>query len=358
VRWWAALLAGLVGLSVASTARTETAKRSIVFVSPASEELDTSLRDALTAQLSGGEAEVVFEHFATTSTSLRNQVSEARSLASAHDAAGVFWLDAQVDGDWLVYLSEPSGDRVLVRRITVEPGGASAATEAVAVITRQSSEALLAGETIGMQPVDVPREPEITSPPTHLTPAKHPVFHEPMFTRPHGLAIAISYVGDSPARTIPWQSGARVSLSYRARSGFQAGAGFTLFKQAVIEAPGLVFQVARSPFDLGVGWAFGHGRLVPTLELRGLVELAQRHNVSVSPDFEPTPDSTRVALFLSPHFRIGYTVSAMLELFVGGGADLALNGFSYVTRVDGQDRELLKTHEIRPAVELGGIFWP
>ena len=41
-----------------------------------------------------------------------------------------------------------------------------------------------------------------------------------------------------------------------------------------------------------------------------------------------------------------------------GGIDVALNPFSFVSRVDGEDRTLLRLSEIRPAIEVGALLWP
>jgi hypothetical protein len=354
----AALALALVATAAgAAAADAPEKKRTVVFVSPQSEQLDAQLRDALTAQLAGGKAELVFEHFATAADTLRSQVSEARSLASAHDAMGVFWLDAAVDRDWLVYLCEPDGDRVLVRRITLESDGTAAATEAVAVITRQSSEALVEGQTIGMQAVDVPVETR-AAPEKSSHPLTAQVPRPPTVERGRGFGISIAYVGDSPAREIVWQSGMHVAATYRARSGVYASAGFTLLKEMIVESPDLVFQVNRLPVELGLGVALGHGRLFPSLELAGIAEITGRHVVSAGPIYKATPDATRTAVFLSPRVRLGYTVSRMFEIYLRGGLDFAVNGFSFVTRVDGTTRELLKIHDFRPALEVGGSFWP
>jgi hypothetical protein len=363
----AALLTAIVGLLLAPSAMAEQVElRAIVFVSSPSQELDASLRDALTAQLSGSSAVLVFEHFSVDGAPLRRQVSEARSLAAAHDAAGVYWLDAQSEKDWLLYLAERSGDRVLVRRLEIETGGTAAAVEAVSVITRQSTDALLAGQTIGMQPVDVPAEGGASSEPSPqpavppASGAEEPKPRTPTVAGPprRAIAIGIGYYGDSFASQIPWQSGMRFGASYRSSFGLYAGAGYVFFRESTVQAPHVAFQITRTPIDLGVGLELARGRLVPSVGLRGIVDVVHRQGISAEPPAVATPDTTLPVVFLSPRLQVGYTVSEALGVYLGGGVDFAINAFSFISRVDGRDDVLLSLRGVRLSAEAGLTFWP
>jgi hypothetical protein len=355
----------VVGLLLVRGARAQPPPvETIVFVSAASGELDASLHDALTAQLSGSRALLVFEQFATNAPSLRGQVAEARTLAVAHHAVGVFWLDAQTKGDWLVYLAEPAGERVLVRRMEVEPNGVAAAVETVAVITRQSSDALLAGQKIGMQPVELPPEPGPAeeglrvSPRAPGTARLAPGPRNPAGSRARGPTLSFAYYGDSVAREVRWQSGIRLGAGYRWGSGIFVGAGYVQYREAAVESPTLAFQIARVPLDAEIGLSFGHSRLVPGVELRGGMDVIRRHVVSAVSPLLATPDASRVVVSVSPRVRLDYSLSPVLGTYLDAGADFVVNGFSFVSRVDGQDRPLLSPLRIRPAVELGLTFWP
>jgi hypothetical protein len=334
---------------------------SVVFVAPAVGELDDALRDALSAQLAGAEATLLFERFSADASTLRRQVTEARRLAAAHHAVGVFWLDASADKDWLLYLAEPGGDRILVRRITVESNGSAAATEAVAVITSESSQALAHGETIGMQPVVLPAEPHpaksagVTPPPVASPTRPGPRAEPPQRVR---LFAGLAYYGDGPAQEIRWQSGARLSLGLRFPNGLYLNGGYLFFKEATVRGRELSFQVSRSPVDLGLGLALGRNRWRPALELRVVGDILARQVVSTGTTFQATPDATRVMIFVSPRARLDYAISAVLGAYLAGGLDAALNSFSFVSRVDGQDRPLLRPAAVRPAFEVGASFTP
>jgi hypothetical protein len=334
----------------------------VVFVDPSSDELDRSLRDALTAQLSGGPVALVFEHFAEGSAPLGRRMSEARALAASHHARGVFWIDTQADGDWLLYLAEPGGERTLVRRIEVEANGTDAAVEAVAVITRQSTEALLIGGTIGMAEVAHEAPAPKVIPPTSTeepqTPAPRP--SPPAPTRPsfRGISLATAYAGDFPADAIGWNSGLSLSAAYHLAFGLYFAAGYTFIRDTQLDVSPILLRITRNPFYGEAGYSFGHGPVVVSLGGRVLVELLGRHAVSTSGSFSGTPDSTRTTVYLSPRARIDIGLSPALALYGALGADFGLNRFSFVSRVDGGDRVLLEPNVVRPAVELGLSFWP
>jgi hypothetical protein len=360
-RWLAASLVALVALFHGARAVAAKPTRAIVFATPVSPGLEAALRDALTAQLSGSDAEVVFERIATEGAPLRTQVSEARSLASAHDAVGVFWLDSARAGDWLLYLAEPAGERVLVRRLpfdskNLDAGAVAAAVEAVAVITRQSTDALLAGQTIGMQPVDVPSAP-VTGTQPNDTPARLRLPPRPPVADRH-FSLSIGYYGDSTATSAGWQGGASLGGAYRFDNGLFVGATYVAFRELSVEATDVAFRITRTPIQAQFGAAFGHRRVVPAVELRGIVEVLDRVVVSADPALEPTPASTRVVLFLAPRFRLECKLTPGLRLYFAGGVDVAMNRFSFVSRIDGTERPLLEQRLLRPAGELGFSVWP
>jgi hypothetical protein len=332
----------------------------IVFIAPSTAELDKELRDALTAQLSGASAELVFEHFAAEGASLRRQMQEASAIARAHSAAGVFWLDPQPDGDWLLYFVDPDGNRMLVRRI--DAPAISAGVEAVAVITRQSIDALLAGGTIGMQ--SVPKSQASAVPPSQPAaplephPTKPPDSNQPSPPFFSGLSFSAAYFGDLPASEIGWQSGLAIGVGYRFSPGFYVDAGYTLLPGVEVVSDPIVLKITRYPIHIEGGFAFGHGRLVPAIGGRATVEIRGRHALSTSGSFTGTPDRTRAVVLLSPRLRLDYAFSLALGAYVAAGVDFEVNGFSFVSRIAGQDRVVLEPYVARPTIEVGLSFWP
>jgi hypothetical protein len=353
----AVLVVGVGALLVAGHASADEAPtKAVVFVPPP--DIEGPLHDALTAQLSGVAAELVVEHFVPESTTLRQRVDESRSFAAAHQAVGVFWLDTTSAAEWLVYLAEPGGSRVLMRRVPIGPDGSVAAMEAVAVITRESTTALLAGQTIGMTEVVVPGEPEqpvpvvpTVPPPAPIVPPAKPRTFGPV----HGFSLSSSYYADAYAKGAGVSSGIGFAASWSFWSGFRAGATFVFFQPAETNAQGMVLLVRRYPIGIEAGYALSGEKWLFGLGLRTVVEITSRH-VAAPPQLRP--DATRAVVFLSPRLRFDYRVSEAMSLFVAAGADFALNGFSFVNRVDDVDRPILEPFLVRPAGEIGAAFWP
>ncbi len=131
-----------------------------------------------------------------------------------------------------------------------------------------------------------------------------------------------------------------------------------LNREIDVAASDLTFRISRAPIHLEMGWSFGHGRLVPSFGLRGIFDVVSRQVVSAGALLQRAPDETRALIFLSPRVRFDYSVYSVLGVYLGGGMDLALNRFSFVSRIDGKDRVLLEPTSVRPSIELGLTFWP
>ena len=356
----AAILLGVAALLLANGASAdEQSVKAVVFVPPA--DIEAPLRDALTAQLSGVAVELVVEHFVSQPDSLKQNVEESHSLAAAHQAIGVFWLDDRAKDEWLVYLAVPAGRRVLMRRIPIGPDGSVAAMEAVAVITRESTAALLAGQTIGMTEVIVvteePQKPVtiVVAPPSKPVPA----LPKPRVWAPlRGFSFSTSYHVDAYAKDSGLSSGLGIAAAWRFTNGIRVAASFVTFQPEEASVDGLAFLVRRYPLGVEAGYTYARRTWALGLALRGVVELMTRHVLAALPPAAPTEDSQRAVVFLSPRLRFDYRVSEATSLFLAAGADFALNGFSFVNRVDGVDRPVFEPLRVRPAGEVGVAFWP
>jgi hypothetical protein len=248
-----------------------------------------------------------------------------------------------------------------VRRIPVEKDSTQASVEAAAIITRESTEALLAGEKIGMEPVPDEQRAEPAPLPVEPGPAEtlppKPAAALPKPTLRH-FAVSLGYYGDAFADQVAWQSGVRIGATYRWNDGIRAGIGFTRFNDVNVSGSGLAFSVARTPFDAGGGYSYRFGKVAVGMEGRAIVELASRHVVDVTPPLTPSPDSTRAVVLLSPRVRLEYTPTEEVSVYLAFGVDFALNEFSFVSRVDGQVSTVLRPRPVRPSAELGVAFWP
>lgn len=355
-RWWSALLPLAFAISLAPDSGADTS-RAVVFVTPDASDLDASLRDAVSAQFSGLPVDLAFEHFTTPASTLREQVEGARALSHEKHAAGVFWLDVTTNTEWLVYLAEPVGNRVLMRRVPVEPDGVAAGAESVSVILRQSTEALLSGQTISMQQVAVPEEnreeTKTPPPPPARSPRRAPRRKAGPETRRSGASIGTMFYADSLAEKVGWQGGLRVSGSWLWNSGLYAGVGYTFFRDADISTPDLAFRLRRTPVDAGAGFVLPLGRFQPGIELRTMVDWISRRTISLISSLDRTTESTRPLVSLSPRVRLDFTVFHDLALHGAFGVDVGLNPFSYVIRGDRRELTVVELHRVRPAAELG-----
>jgi hypothetical protein len=354
------LLCGAAWFALSAVAGAEeVAPKVIVFVPP--EDVEAPLRDALTAQLSGVAAELVVEHFVSAEHTLKQHVDESRSLAAAHQAIGVFWLDTQSTGEWLVFLALPAENRVMMRRVPIGPDGSAAAMEVVAVITRESTSALLAGRQTGMTEIVVPGEPAVLEPMPKPAPPPKQV---PAPTTPHefgpihGVSIASSYYGDLYSNTSGWQSGIAIAGDYSFTNGLRFAANFVFFQQLDSENDGLSLLVRRYPVGVEASYSYRRPNWFLTLGFRGIAEITSRHVVAVAPPAKATSDTTRSVVFLSPRLRFDYRVTEASTVFLAAGVDFALNGFSFVNRVDGVDRAVFEPLRYRPSAEVGVAFWP
>lgn len=362
-----AILAAAVATSLASPAFAS-GEKGVVFIPPPEANLDAVLHDAVSAQLSGVPVELSFEHFPGSPATLRGRVTAAKELSKAHAAIGAFWLTIEPGGDWLVYLAEPTADRVLVRRIAAGQEGAAASVESVAVILRQSTEALLSGAAIGMQVVEVPDDTPKPAPapvPVAPTAPAAPPRCPPATALPCrpdyrfvGLALSTSYYGDSPASQIGWHDGLRVAAQYRFDSGITVGAGYVHTRDAVLREETVALRLRRTPVDVGLGFGLRFGRFFPSVEMRSQIDGISRRNLSVRPPLQSTADSSRTVVSLSPRGRVDYTATQALGVFIAAGVDVVFNGFSYVRRGDAGDISLVELRGLRPSVEAGIAFRP
>jgi hypothetical protein len=286
---------------------------------------------------------------------LTKQVAWARAAGLRHDAVGVFWLDARDEAQLLLYLIDRSGDRVLVRTVPKDPESPAATYEAVGVVARSITEALLGGATIGMKELDVP-EPEPTPaaapPPDVPKPDQTPA---PW----HRLNVTLGYRGSSFADQLVWQSGIGAELSARPRRAFELGLGYTFFVPAYAEHPLIIFSVQRHTPSAFAGLHAAVGRRA-AIDLRGVatLDVVRQRVIEVAPELDGKPNSSRVLFSLGAETRLWVYAWRSFGFFAGIGLDIVTNPFAYVVVQEGRD-VALETHRVRGVASagLGYGFW-
>lgn len=348
---------------------------SVVFLLAAelSPTIRASLTDALEAQLTGTGTTLHWHTLTGLGTDLRAAIDQGKPLSEEHAALGVFWLDASGSDDWLLYLMDASGERVLARRIEAAAASPAATIEAIAVIVREAAAALVAGRPIAMAPVaTVPADPApepaveptapiapAPAPPTARSPIAASPPTAPPTQTPGAFRFALSYVGSPLSEDQPWQSGLGLQLSAFHEAGLFVGLGYTLLPTINARAAGFALTVHRRPIRVlfGAGMALGRSLRVDA-EGAGLLDVATRTTLSTPETAEPTRADTKLIVGASIAARLSWIPQPSVELFLSLGADVFLNRFDYVSERDGMQQTLLSPWPLSPTAELGIAFRP
>jgi hypothetical protein len=340
----------------------------VVFVANASVGGAAGLETAIRAQLAGSGAEVTFDEFETPTATLREQAEQARLLARRHGATGVFWLEVAPDGGWLLYLTEPEGERILVRRldVTTEASG----VEAVGIVTAHSATALLAGETIGMVPVDSGPPRTQPAPETPKPPRAGPVraegdrsVHGPAVrpipqASPSGLEIAVGYRGSSYADALPYQHGLVALGLWGLSGGPYFGAGLSVTEVSHVDDALVDVELARRGGQVLVGHRVWSGPLALSIDVGYQADLVSRRAEPASETIRTSPPSHRLQSSLGFSMKALWALTPMLGVFAGPGAQVVLNHFESIALVDGQQIVVLSPHPVRLTFDVGVVVWP
>lgn len=334
------------------TDASEPAPRILFLMPDLAASVRAQLKDALEAQLSLVDAELV----------LRDEPDDRdeRELAQAEGARIVLWLEVSPDGRWLLHIMDVAQQRSVARRIDAREPQRGAALEAIAVLAREASrggpfpEQVLEPEPA--QPAQAaPAEPEGSpeaeppAAPASVTPAPTgPDTDGP----PPRVRLGLFYSGVDFARETSFNHGVAVAVRLDWQGGFFAGlhAGWT----APAEPPGdLVVQ--RIPIGAGVGYRV---QLMPKvwadLEVGLLFDLLAR---SAGASGSGESSSLRVAGSIAPRLRGEYKPMEFLGVFASFGLDAAFTTLRYETESVPR-QTLLSPSWVRPALEAGIAFYP
>jgi hypothetical protein len=348
---WGGALALLVARPVSAQAASDEQAR-IVFLMPA---LDASsraqLQDALYAQLSLVDAELV----------VLDDVEgrDSKELAQAERARAVLWLDTTSPDRWLLHIMDVHQERKVVRRIDAREGQRSAALEAVAVLAREASRGgPLLEESAAAEPEEPrgaevePNVPPRAEPEPIATEPEEPQPSEPDVALPPPiLRLALFYSGVYFAPESGFSHAAGLSARLDWHTGFFGG--LSAAWAALAKPPGpLVVQ--RVPLGAAIGYRLNaHENLWADLELGLLVELLFRTTRGRG---SSQADEMRVMAALAPRLRVEYRPMKLLGFFTGIGLDVALTRPTYKAETEAAET-LLSPGLVRPAMEAGVAFY-
>ncbi|NUO49040.1 MAG: hypothetical protein HOV80_09315 [Polyangiaceae bacterium] len=304
---------------------------------------------------------------------LREQADRAAEETKRRGRAGAFWVDLASGDEATLFFVEPDAQRILVRRIPWRE--AEAMGEAVAVVTRSTTDALSSGASIGMEPavVEPPRPPPPVPPPPLVPPPQPPPFDwsartsSPQVTPPpvrfergreRGLRLAYwhfaaSYAGAYVSESLPWSSGVAIEGGFSLKNGLRAG--FTASGFPPLEATLDDNRISIGRASLAGELGYEKSWEVVALGATGapFVELVHRSTAAAAgtlraqpPELTPLAGLRATAdLTLRPDPAWGFRLSA--------GPEIIFNPLDFAVREEGQVRVLESFSPIRATALLG-----
>ncbi|HWB76784.1 MAG TPA: hypothetical protein VG755_17580 [Nannocystaceae bacterium] len=274
----------------------------------------------------------------------------ARREAEAHDAVAVFWVAREDDSHWVLSVVRPERREIRWRRVEIDPASPSAAIEALGVITRATTSALLADTALQMETTPIPAP----APSASAAPAQAPApVAAPAPTRGR-FVIAAGYAGTSFAREAKWQSGIAFEAGWAWRFGLHALVGYTAYQRVRAQSPLGRVELARTPITAWIGW---HGRtraLGYGADAGVIVDYTKRHAIARGSDVAAERDHGGVTTALAARVRGSVVVVWRLEVFAAVGLEAWLSRVRYAVRDSGGElHDVLNPRRVRATVSAG-----
>jgi hypothetical protein len=361
----AVLIASMALASLAAGARAQPepepepespARPRVLFSMPQTDEqTQAELHDALLAQFALIDADVVLEPALRSSGSLGERRAEAQRRAAERDAIAVFWVEEQPDGRWFVHMMDSARERIVVRPVDAAGERRRAAVEAVALMTRESTRALIEG---------VP-EPALELAPATPEPAPVPaptvVAPEP---RRRDLRLWTGYAGGEFAAERAWRHGVVVGVGWYKPSPLFIGGSIVVTPALDVfaEPANEHFDIGRIPIRGQAGYRHHAGPAVLDLELGLLLEVL----------YSNAPESRMAAVTISqrdPEVQVGLAPRVRGELlflpwagfFAAVGGDVIFNNVEYIVNVEDTEgvhpETVLEPLRLRLVAEAGLAFY-
>lgn len=316
----------------------------------------TSSADALESELLGAlrgqlrELDVGVLVLRAAREPLAMAAHRAKQIAARQRALGVIWLETAADERRSVFLYDAGGH--LYGRDVESTGSAASQSEALAIILRSAIAAMLEGEAVGMNEIELPPQPPPPppeAPPSTAAPRSHVVEDE------RYLRGGIAYVGTFFVRHAPAQHGvAFIATARPTASPWIVGVDYTYFSSVELEADGVQITLERHPVE-----AFG-GVELPWKSLRlnviGAVsgDYLQRTTATAADDWQPTRDSGRWVWAVSTRLGLSLPIAGRLSAVLNLGTDFVLNPVSQALAPTSTTTKIVGSPlRARPHVQLG-----
>jgi hypothetical protein len=274
---------------------------------------------------------------------------------------------------------------LLVRTLDAGPDRRAAAIEAVALVTREATRAVLEGVPMPEPPpeppppapppaqsavskpapVDVPPPPQVTGVPT--------IQHQSA----GALRLWLAYDGTDFANEVAPRHSAAVGAGWLGFEPWYAALSVELgapieVRQSVDVAGGtspeqtVAFTVTRVPMRVHLGHRYQQERVVLDLEAAVTAELLHRSSDRNQPvqqgvlQERTSSESTDWLVGLGPRARVEYQFLRWAGLSAELGFDALMNAnhFGYLARTPQGDRTLVRPHSVRPTWSVAVAFYP
>ena len=274
----------------------------------------------------------------------------------------MFWIELPAEGDVLIYLVEPKGERALVRRIARSDEGTEATIEMAGLVVRSVATALVSGNEIGMKPVETRPEPppEPTPEPEPEPPPKPDPDPDPGPEPPSDpsgierLAIALDYRGGSFATEIPWQNGAGLRFSARPLRRLVVGADYHFLVAQTADGDDVRFRLQRNPVAAFAALRLGERAVQSDFGVELGIDPMRRRTLDAS-NLDATEPAILWQGFAGAWGRLRFGGWRGIWLFAGLGLEVPFNRFEFVVR-EPERRVLVSPHAVRGRASAGIEF--
>lgn len=290
--------------------------------------------DAIRTGLADLPVSLASERVAGWEDAIANRVEHARSVAARTGAIAVVWLDLSAPQHVFLFISDPTGGRILVRTVRAESQDVEAQLETLSIIVSGSVEGLLAGGRIGV---------ELPPPAAEKDQAER-------------LGTSLGYALQLFAPTEPVAHGARVELNAGLTRWLFLFAAVRLNLPVRSAAGALAADIWTHPVELGL---FGRIRFPKWSVDAGVAAVADFVTFDVrsrDPSVEAVDPDTRVTAGLCPFLRVARALRPVVAVQFAVGLDVGAYSNRYIVVREDGERTVAEPWKLRPMFELGLRF--
>ncbi len=316
----------LLAAAGVALATSSTAPRTVLLLSLQGDAATESLLPALEGQLAGLDVRLEVVPVAIDGRDAASVLAAAAAAAKVRHAALVVWTTPARLGsaEWLLSISDATGERLLVRRLaTPEP---AAAAELAALLLRTTVASLLEGGTIGV-----------------ATASAKPALATPPGGDAAGAGVTVGYVVGGLAEALPLTHALAVSAWGHVDDAYRVRLDYRLFQPR--ERVGRAARIT-----------FADQRLTATVERAGVLDIAlgvgvsaaRQRTASTTTGVAASASSLALLPFLAPEVAISIARLGGLEAKVAIGVDCFVNPRRYAVDSGTGARTLLAPWPAQP----------